>query len=278
MPQSVRSVCIGNITLAGSTPFVLIGGPCALENEAHARMMAEKIIEITTSLGIPYIFKASYDKANRSSLGGYRGPGMDEGLRILSAIKADLKIPVLTDIHTPEEVKKAAEVADILQVPAFLCRQTDLLLAAGNTGKAVNVKKGQFMAPWDMANVIKKIESTGNCNIAITERGTSFGYNNLVSDMRCLPIIRKMGVPVIMDATHSVQLPSGQGGCSGGDREMAHVLARAAAAAGIDGMFLEIHQDPDTAPCDGPNMIRLDTLKELLETILTINAAVTPFK
>lgn len=265
---------MGGASIGGGEKLALIAGPCAIESEKHARFMAESLIRLTAELGIPFVFKSSYDKANRSSLKGFRGPGQKEGLRILAAIKADFGVPVLSDIHEREEIAPAAEVLDVIQIPAFLCRQTDLLVAAGAAGKPVNLKKGQFMAPWDMANAVKKIGESGNRDVILTERGASFGYNNLVADMRSLPIMRKTGMPVIFDATHSVQLPGGQGECSGGDRDMAKVLARSAVAAGVDGLFLEVHDNPDAALCDGPNMIPLAELRELLETVLAIDAVV----
>lgn len=274
MAIQTRCIEIGPVVLGGGMPLVLIAGPCVIESESHARRMAEAIFRITSDLAVPWIFKASYDKANRSSLQSFRGPGLSEGLAILGRIRQDLGIPVLSDIHTPEQARPAAEILDVLQIPAFLCRQTDMLVAAGATGKAVNIKKGQFLAPWDIAHAVSKVESVGNRRVFVTERGVSFGYNNLVSDMRALPIMRRMGYPVVFDATHSVQLPGGRGEASGGDREMAVVLARAAVAAGVDGIFLEVHDHPDEAPCDGPNMIALDTLRPLLETLLEIDAVV----
>lgn len=270
--MSTRTINIGPTAIGGGNPIILIAGPCVIESERHVRLMAEKLREMTSRLGIPFIFKSSYDKGNRSSLKGYRGPGWRKGLPMLDAIQRDLGVPVLSDVHYPEELAPAAEVLDVLQIPAFLCRQTDFLLAAGAAGKPVNVKKGQFMAPWDMKNVVEKIESTGNKNVFLTERGVSFGYNNLVTDFRALPIMRGFGVPVVFDATHSVQLPGGQGSCSDGDRAMAHVLTRAAAAAGVDGLFLEVHDDPDSALCDGPNMIALADLPALLDQVMAIDA------
>ncbi len=269
---TTRKINMGTSPIGGGGKLALIAGPCVIESEKHARIMAEALCRITSDLGMPYVFKASYDKANRSSLGNFRGPGMKEGLAILARIKKDLSVPVLSDVHSIEEIAPAAEVLDTLQIPAFLSRQTDFLIAAGKSGKPVNLKKGQFMAPWDMANAVKKIESSGNADVILTERGVSFGYNNLVADMRSLPIMRKMGVPVVFDATHSVQLPAGQGGCSGGDRDMARVLSRAAAAVGVDGFFLEVHDDPDNALCDGPNMIKLADLPAMLESLLALDA------
>lgn len=248
-------------------PFVLISGPCQIESYDHAMMMAEGIANITTKLNIPFIFKASYDKANRTSLKGERGMGMDKGLDVLAKIKAQLGCPVLTDVHTEAQCAVVAEVVDVLQIPAFLCRQTDLLVAAANTGKTINVKKGQFLAPWDMKNVAQKIADSGNQNILLCERGTSFGYNTLVNDMRGLPIMAETGYPVVFDATHSVQQPGGLGGSSGGDRRMVPHLARAAVAVGVAGLFIETHDNPDCAPSDGPNMVPLAELEQLLKTL-----------
>jgi 2-dehydro-3-deoxyphosphooctonate aldolase (KDO 8-P synthase) len=269
----------GGVTIGGGAPLVLIGGPCAIEEERHALMMAERLKRITGDARVPFIYKSSYDKANRSSIHSYRGPGLKEGLRILGRVKEMFGLPVLSDVHDISEVGPAAEVLDVLQVPAFLCRQTDLLLACGNTRKPVNVKKGQFLAPRDMVNVVEKIRSTGNEAILLTERGTSFGYNNLVVDFRGLPIMRGFGCPVIFDATHSVQLPGGAGDRSGGERQYVQALARAAVAVGVDALFMEIHEDPDrTMPdgrplSDGPNMLRLDDLPRLLDEIGAIAAS-----
>jgi 2-dehydro-3-deoxyphosphooctonate aldolase (KDO 8-P synthase) len=267
MPQSVR---VGGLTIGGGAPLVLIGGPCAIENEEHAVMVAERLKAITTAARVPFIYKSSYDKANRSSINSYRGPGLKEGLRILRRVKEATGLPVLSDVHDVAEVGPAAEVLDVLQVPAFLCRQTDLLLACGRTGKPVNVKKGQFVAPRDMGNAVEKVLSTGNTGILLTERGTSFGYNNLVVDYRGLAIMRELGYPVVFDATHSVQLPGGLGSRSGGERQYVPLLARAAVAVGVDALFMEMHEEPDrTLPdgrplSDGPNMLRLDDLPGLL--------------
>ncbi|WP_439562715.1 3-deoxy-8-phosphooctulonate synthase [Roseinatronobacter sp.] len=255
---------IGDISIGGTHPFTLITGPCQLENLDHARMMAERIAAACAPTATRFIFKASYDKANRSSIGTQRGLGMDEGLRILDQIKREFGVPVLTDVHDARQCAPAAEVCDVLQIPAFLCRQTDLLLAAGETGAAINVKKGQFLAPWDMGNVAAKIASTGNTRIMLCDRGTSFGYNTLVSDFRGLPTMAQTGYPVVFDATHSVQQPGGQGTTSGGQREFAPVLARAAVAVGVSALFIETHQDPDTAPSDGPNMIPVDRMEQLI--------------
>ncbi|MEQ8258618.1 MAG: 3-deoxy-8-phosphooctulonate synthase, partial [Roseovarius confluentis] len=245
-----------------------IAGPCQLESADHAQMIAGKMQEACAAAGAQYVFKASFDKANRTSLSGKRGLGIDEGLKTLQSVKNALGVPVLTDIHLPDQCAPVAKVVDILQIPAFLCRQTDLLLAAGETGAAINVKKGQFLAPWDMPNVISKIESTGNTRILLTERGTSFGYNTLVADMRALPQMAATGYPVVMDATHSVQQPGGQGGSSGGQREFAPVMARAAVSLGIAAVFIETHEAPDTAPSDGPNMIPLDQMPALLHSLM----------
>ncbi|WP_417242673.1 3-deoxy-8-phosphooctulonate synthase [Celeribacter sp.] len=267
-------VSIGTVTLSNDLPFGLIAGPCQLESLDHARMLADKIAAACAATGTPFIFKGSYDKANRSSLGGMRGLGADEGLGILSKIRAEFGCPVLTDVHETTQCAAAAEAVDMLQIPAFLCRQTDLLVAAGETGKAINIKKGQFLAPWDMDNVAQKVASTGNTNIMLCERGTSFGYNTLVSDFRGLPRMAQTGYPVCFDATHSVQHPGGQGTASGGDRTMVPHLARAAIAVGAACLFIETHQDPDTAPSDGPNMIRIDDLAGLLGTLHAIDSVV----
>jgi 2-dehydro-3-deoxyphosphooctonate aldolase (KDO 8-P synthase) len=266
------------VTIGGARPLTLIGGPCAIESEAHALMTAERLVAITAARGVPFIYKSSYDKANRSSVHGYRGPGLVEGLRILRKVRATLGVPVLSDIHQVSEVDPAAEVLDVLQIPAFLCRQTDLVLAAAATGKPVNVKKGQFLAPRDMRNVVDKILSKGNESILLTERGASFGYNNLVVDLRGLEIMREFGYPVVFDATHSVQLPGGAGDRSGGERRYVQGLARAAVAFGVDALFMEMHEDPDrTLPdgrplSDGPNMLRIDDLPRLLDQLLAIRA------
>ncbi|WOI58369.1 3-deoxy-8-phosphooctulonate synthase [Palleronia sp. LCG004] len=259
-----RIVEIGDIAVGGREPFALITGPCQLESLDHARMMAERIAEACAPTGTRFVFKASYDKANRSSLGSTRGLGLEEGLGILSKIRAEFSCPTLTDVHLPEHCAPAAEACDVIQIPAFLCRQTDLLLAAGETGAAINVKKGQFLAPWDMENVAAKIASTGNERILLCDRGTSFGYNTLVSDFRGLPVMARTGYPVVFDATHSVQQPGGQGATSGGQREFAPVLARAACAVGVSALFIETHEDPDRAPSDGPNMIPVDRMEALI--------------
>ncbi len=266
--MSPRIVMVGDIAIGGSEPFVLIAGPCQLESLDHARMMAERVAEACAPTGTRFLFKASYDKANRTSLSGMRGIGMEAGLEILARIREEYGCPVLTDVHEVAHCALAAQAVDVLQIPAFLCRQTDLLLAAGETGKAVNIKKGQFLAPWDMTNVSAKVASTGNERILLTERGASFGYNMLVSDMRALPIMAETGYPVVFDATHSVQLPGGLGGSSGGQRQFVAPLARAACAVGVSAVFIETHQDPDTAPSDGPNMVAVGELCELLSTLV----------
>jgi len=266
MAQAHR-VAAGNVTFGNDLPFALIAGPCQLESLDHALMIARVMAETCADLGIGYVFKASYDKANRTSLSGKRGVGIDKGLEILAEVRERIGCPTLTDIHTEEQCLRAAESVDILQIPAFLCRQTDLLLAAGKTGRVINVKKGQFLAPWDMANVASKIASTGNKNILLTERGVSFGYNTLVSDFRGLPTMAETGYPVVYDATHSVQQPGGLGGASGGKREFAPVLARAAVAVGVAALFIETHEDPDNSPSDGPNMVRLSQMPEILATL-----------
>ena len=270
-PKITRPVVVGPHSIGDQNPLALIGGPCVIESEQNAMAIAEKLKRITSDLGVPFIFKASYDKANRTSIKSYRGPGLKNGLKILQKIKNELDLPILSDVHKEEEVEPAAEVLDILQIPAFLCRQTDLLVKAAKTGKPINVKKGQFLAPWDMANVVKKIESTGNDQILLCERGASFGYNTLVSDMRSLPIMAQTGCPIVFDATHSVQQPGGQGSTSGGQREFAPVLARAALAIGVAAVFMETHEDPDNAPSDGPNMIYLNQLPEILDVLVQID-------
>lgn len=267
-----NTVTVGDIAIGGSNPIALITGPCQLENLDHARFMAEKIAEACAATGTKFIFKASYDKANRSSISTQRGLGMDEGLRILDQIKGEFGVPVLTDVHDASQCAPAAQVCDVLQIPAFLCRQTDLLLAAGETGAAINVKKGQFLAPWDMGNVAEKIASTGNTRILLCDRGTSFGYNTLVSDFRGLPTMAATGYPTVFDATHSVQQPGGQGATSGGQREFAPVLARAACAVGVSALFIETHQDPDNAPSDGPNMIPVDQMAGLIANLRAFDA------
>ncbi|MDE0703284.1 MAG: 3-deoxy-8-phosphooctulonate synthase [Rhodospirillaceae bacterium] len=266
-----RSVRVRDIEIGNDRPFVLIAGPCALESRDHALEMAAAVKEAAASAGVRAIYKTSFDKANRTSLDSPRGIGLDKALSIFGDIRAATGLPVLTDVHTEDQCALAAEAVDVLQIPAFLCRQTDLLLAAGRTGKAVNVKKGQFLAPWDMKNVLDKMASTGNRNILQTERGVSFGYNTLVSDMRALPVLAQNGWPVVFDATHSVQQPGGQGASSGGQREFVPVLARAAAAVGVAAIFMETHQDPDSAPSDGPNMVPVRALPALLQTLAEID-------
>ncbi len=268
----MKHVNVGALTIGNDLPLTVIAGPCQLESKDHAEMIAGTMKEACAKAGAQYVFKASYDKANRTSLTGIRGLGLDAGLAVLDGIRKDFDVPVLTDVHTEEQCALAAEAVDILQIPAFLCRQTDMLLAAGKTGAAVNVKKGQFLAPWEMGNIVTKIESTGNTNILLTERGTSFGYNTLVADMRSLPQMAKTGYPVVMDATHSVQQPGGQGGSSGGQREFAPVMARAAVSIGTAAVFIETHQDPDNAPSDGPNMIPLDQMSHLIDTLMQFDA------
>src|SRR5271170_3695407 len=269
-PNSV--VTIGKVRFGNKLPLALIAGPCALESRAHAFDMAGALKELTAKLGIGFVYKTSFDKANRTSVNSARGLGLDEALKIFSELREKLGIAVLTDVHEPQQCAAVAEVVDILQIPAFLCRQTDLLIAAAKTGRAINVKKGQFLAPWDMKNVVEKITGAGNANVLVTERGVSFGYNTLVSDMRALPVLEKIGAPVIFDATHSVQQPGGQGDKSGGERQYVPVLARAAVAVGIAGVFIETHQDPDKAPSDGPNMIPLKALAPLLERLMEFDA------
>lgn len=265
------NVPIGGLTVSNSAPLTIIAGPCQLESTDHALMIARTMAEACAEYGAQFVFKGSFDKANRTSLAGKRGLGMDAGLQVLQTVKDELGCPVLTDIHGPDQCAPVAEVADIIQIPAFLCRQTDLLLAAGETKAAINVKKGQFLAPWDMPNVVAKIESTGNKRILLTERGASFGYNTLVADMRSLPIMAKTGYPVVMDATHSVQQPGGQGGSSGGQREFAPVMARAAVATGVAAVFIETHEAPDTAPSDGPNMVPLADMPTLVKTLMAFD-------
>ena len=267
-----RTVKIGKLEIGANNPIVFITGPCQLESRDHAMMMAEHIAEISSRTGSKFIFKSSYDKANRSSISSTRGIGMQEGLRILQDISRTFDCPVITDIHEASQCDVAAQAVDVLQIPAFLCRQTDLLIAAGNTGKPINVKKGQFLAPWDMWNVSEKIASTGNANIMLCERGTSFGYNTLVNDFRGLQIMAETGYPVIFDATHSVQQPSGRGNTSGGERQFVSGLARAACAMGVSGIFIETHQDPDSAPCDGPNMIPIDQIEALMQELNAFDA------
>lgn len=270
----MKEVSVGNIRIGGHNPFVLIAGPCVIESEAGAMRHARALRSLTGRMGIPFIYKSSYDKANRTSADSFRGPGFRKGLAILRKVKEELGVAVLADVHCKSEVKEAAKVLDIIQIPAFLSRQTDLLKMAAETGRVVNIKKGQFLAPWDMKNVIKKIESAGNKNILLTERGVSFGYNNLVSDFRSILIMKGFGYPVIYDATHSVQMPGGLGDKSGGERAYVPYLSSAAIACGADGIFMEVHEDPDNAPSDGPNMVRLDELEDILMKLKRIAKAV----
>jgi 2-dehydro-3-deoxyphosphooctonate aldolase (KDO 8-P synthase) len=266
-----RYVHVGNVTIGNDRPLALIAGPCQIESRAHALETAHALVEITGKLGIGLVYKSSFDKANRSSIETPRGLGMGEGLKILAEVRETYGCPVLTDVHTAEQCAPTAEAVDVLQIPAFLCRQTDLLVAAAVTGRAINVKKGQFLAPWDMANVVHKIAASGNDKAMVCERGASFGYNTLVSDMRSLPILAETGCPVVFDATHSVQQPGGQGKTSGGQREFVPVLARAAVAVGVAAVFMETHQDPDHAPSDGPNMVKLRDMPELLATLMAFD-------
>ena len=268
----MHTVDIGALAVSNDLPLLVIAGPCQLEGTDHAQMIAGKMAEVCAAHGAQFVFKGSYDKANRTSLSGKRGLGMDEGLKVMQSVKDSIGCPVLTDIHAPDHCATVAAVCDIMQIPAFLCRQTDLLLAAGETGAVINVKKGQFLAPWDMPNVVSKIESTGNKRIMLTERGTSFGYNTLVADMRSLPTMARTGYPVVMDATHSVQQPGGMGGSSGGQREFAPVMARAAVSLGIAAVFIETHEDPDSAPSDGPNMIPLDQMNGVIKSLMAFDA------
>ncbi|CAM5407587.1 3-deoxy-8-phosphooctulonate synthase [Sphingobium scionense] len=269
-----KHVKVGPVTFGNDLPFVLISGPCQIESRDHALFMADALAKSATDAGVPFIFKSSFDKANRTSVSGKRGVGIDAGLAILAEVKAKLGCPVLTDIHGPEQVDAAAQAVDILQIPAFLCRQTDLLIAAGKTGAVINVKKGQFLAPWDMAAVAQKVASTGNERILLTERGASFGYNTLVSDMRALPVMAETGYPVVFDATHSVQQPGGLGSASGGQRDYAPLLARSAVAAGVAAIFAEAHEDPDNAPSDGPVMLKLDWVGPMLKQLKAIDRVV----
>ncbi len=274
----MKPVQVGNIAIGGQNPIVLIAGPCVIENSERTLKIGREVKAIADRLGMPYIFKASYDKANRSAYNSFRGPGLADGLALLAKVKSELGVPVLSDIHAEEQAGPAAAVLDILQIPAFLCRQTDLVYAAAKTGRAVNVKKGQFLAPNDMKNVVRKILEAGNENILLTERGVTFGYNNLVVDMRALPIMRSLGYPVVFDATHSVQLPGGAGTASSGQREYVEHLARAAVAAGVDALFLEVHDNPAEALSDGPNMLYLEQLTPLLTDLMAIDAVVRKHK
>lgn len=271
---TTREISLGALRLGGGNPLFLIAGPCVIESEGHARKMAECVSKIAADAGVPYIFKASYDKANRSSVKAFRGPGLAEGLRILGKIKSDLRLPILTDIHESSQAAPAAEVADILQIPAFLARQTDLLIAAATTGRVINIKKAQFLSPWDMGNAVEKVVSSGNHKIILTERGASFGYNNLVVDMRTFPVLQKFGYPVVYDVTHSVQLPGGRGDASGGQPEFIETLARAGVATGVDGIFLETHDNPAAALSDGANALPLSQLGQLLARLKEISSLV----
>jgi len=270
--MSTKRISIGNLQIGGDLPVVVIAGPCVIESKESALRHATALKEKADRVGVPYIFKSSYDKANRSSMQSFRGPGLEKGLEILAEVKKRVGVPVLTDVHEIDQVGPVKEVADILQIPAFLCRQTDFVIAVANSGKIVNVKKGQFLAPWDMRNVIEKIRSTGNEQILLTERGVSFGYNNLVSDMRSLVVMRDLGYPVVFDATHSLQLPGGLGNASGGERKYIPALARAGVAAGVDALFMEVHQDPDHALSDGPNSLDLKDFERLLQTVKAIDS------
>lgn len=270
----MKEIIIDKIKIGAGNPLILIAGPCVIEGEKSALDTAGKLKDICEKINIPLIYKSSYDKANRTSVKSFRGVGLKKGLKILKKVKEKIGIPVLSDVHKEEEIDEAAEVLDIIQIPAFLSRQTDMIIKVANTGRVINVKKGQFLAPWDIKNIIEKIESTGNKKILITERGVSFGYNNLVADMRSLPIMRSFGYPVIFDATHSLQLPGGAGNSSGGQREFVPYITRAAAATGCDGIFMEVHPDPDKAPCDGPNMFKLENLPSLLKQIKDIDRVV----
>jgi 2-dehydro-3-deoxyphosphooctonate aldolase (KDO 8-P synthase) len=270
---ATRIVPVGSVRIGGGLPLVLLAGPCAIEDEAHALRTAETLVGIAAAAGVPFVYKSSYDKANRSSARSYRGPGLGEGLRILRRVRETLGCPVLSDVHRPEEVPAAAEVLDLIQIPAFLCRQTDLVLACARSGRPVNVKKGQFLAPWDMKNVVEKLKGEGCEDVLLTERGATFGYNNLVVDFRSLRVMRGFGVPVVFDATHSVQLPGGEGTRSGGERQYVEPLARAAVAFGVDAVFMEVHADPDRAPSDGPTMLALSRLPPLLLELRAIGGA-----
>jgi 2-dehydro-3-deoxyphosphooctonate aldolase (KDO 8-P synthase) len=272
-----KEIRIGDLKLGGGAPLLLVAGPCVIESEDHLLKTGEAIKSVCDARGVPFILKSSFDKANRSSIRSFRGPGLREGLRILKLVKEKLGVPVLSDVHEVGQMPAAAEVLDVIQIPAFLCRQTDLLAAAARTGKAVNVKKGQFLSPWDAANIVEKLVSAGCDRIVLTERGTTFGYNNLVVDIRSLPVLRSFGYPVLIDATHSLQLPGGAGHASSGQSEFIPSIARAAVAAGVDGLFMEVHPDPASAPSDGPNMLRLDALPGLLAQLVEIHRVVAPY-
>ena len=277
MAGANAEVTLRSVRFSQSAPFALIAGPCQLESRDHALMIAERMKRVTGDLGIGYVFKASFDKANRTSLSGRRGMGLDDSLSVFREVADTFDVPVLTDVHTEEQCSLVGEVCDVLQIPAFLCRQTDLLVAAAKTGRVVNIKKGQFLAPWDMRNVLSKVTDSGNPNVLLTERGASFGYNTLVSDFRALPIMAETGAPVVFDATHSVQQPGGQGGSSGGERRFVETLSRAAVAVGVAGLFIETHDDPDNAPSDGPNMVPLDAMPELLRRLRDLDQVVKDF-
>ena len=270
--KPTKKVKVGEISIGGGNPIVLIAGPCVIQSESHALKIAEHLKKISQDIKVPLIYKSSYDKANRSSINKYRGPGLQEGLKILETVKQSFNLPILSDIHAEDQIEPASQVLNILQIPAFLCRQTNLLIAAAKTGKPINVKKGQFMAPWDMRNVAPKIESEGNYNILFSERGVSFGFNNLVADMTSLVIMREIGYPVVFDATHSVQQPGGKGDSSSGQRKMVPHLTRGAMAVGCDALFMEVHEDPENAPSDGPNMVKLDDLPEILKEVRELDA------
>jgi 2-dehydro-3-deoxyphosphooctonate aldolase (KDO 8-P synthase) len=272
--MATKPVAVGPIRIGGSLPVAVIAGPCVIESKDAALRHAAALKEKADRVGVPYIFKSSYDKANRSSVNSFRGPGLKQGLEILAQVKAQVGVPILTDVHEIDQVARVSEVADVLQIPAFLCRQTDFVLAVAKSGRVVNVKKGQFLAPWDMRNVLDKILSTGNDQVLLTERGASFGYNNLVSDMRSLVVMRELGYPVVFDATHSLQLPGGLGAASGGERKYIPALARAGVAAGVDALFMEVHEDPDRALSDGPNSLRLDDFENLLKMVKRLDALV----
>jgi 2-dehydro-3-deoxyphosphooctonate aldolase (KDO 8-P synthase) len=270
---ATRVVVVGPVRIGGGQPLALLAGPCAIENEGHALRTAESLVAVAEEAGVPFVYKSSYDKANRSSARSYRGPGLREGLRILRRVRETFGCPVLSDVHGPEEVPPAAEALDLVQIPAFLCRQTDLVVACARSGRPVNVKKGQFLAPWDMRNVVEKLRAEGCQDVLLTERGATFGYNNLVVDFRSLGVMRSLGVPVVFDATHSVQLPGGEGTRSGGERQYVEPLARAAVAFGVDAVFMEVHEDPDRAPSDGPTMLALARLPRLLRELRAIGGA-----
>lgn len=275
--MSVRDVQVGPLTLGGGGPLFLIAGPCVIEDAGMVMETAKRLKEITMALNVPFIFKSSYDKANRTAISSYRGPGIKQGLDLLARVRDEVGVPVLSDIHSPEEAERAGKVLDVLQIPAFLCRQTDILVAAAGTGRCVNIKKGQFLAPEDMAHAVAKVTESGGRSILLTERGTTFGYRNLVTDMRSIPLMRGHGWPVVFDATHSVQMPGGAGNVSGGDRRFVPYLSRAAVAAGCDGLFMEVHPNPDKALSDGPNQVPLDRLEDLLRSLIAVRAAVTDY-